>query len=112
MATKKKTAKKKVAKKKTAVKKTAKKKVTKKKTTKKKVAAIKVFYINNDGGGFADEITIRKGATVSQFFASKMPGRDSGSFMIRVNRETTTSEQVLKAKDRITITPTKISGAC
>ena len=72
---------------------------------------MKVFYINNDGGGFADHIEAEDGITVAAFFASKLPGRKSDDFLIRVNRLPTPADQVLQPGDRISITPSKIEGA-
>ena len=36
---------------------------------------MKVLFINNDGGGFADQIAIPEGASVASLFAEKCPGR-------------------------------------
>ena len=70
-----------------------------------------VLFINNDGGGFADHITIGEGATVASLFAEKCPGRKAVDFLIRVNRLPSSADQVLRTGDRISITPTKIEGA-
>ncbi|CAN5530903.1 hypothetical protein BH11PLA2_BH11PLA2_46420 [soil metagenome] len=72
---------------------------------------MKVLFINNDGGGFADHIEIDDGASVSTLFAEKMAGRKAGDFLIRVNRQPAAADQVLQAGDRVSITPTKIEGA-
>ena len=72
---------------------------------------IRIMYINNDGGGFADYAQIAKGTTVDKFFAEKLPGREASDFLIRVNRQPTPKDYVLQENDRITITPTKIEGA-
>ena len=47
---------------------------------------MKVFLINNDGGGFADYVDIEDGTTIDQFFASQMSGQRPDGYMIRVNR--------------------------
>ena len=70
-----------------------------------------VLFINNDGGGFADHITIADGATVASLFAETCPGRKAADFLIRVNRQPSSADQVLRPGDRISITPTKIEGA-
>jgi sulfur carrier protein ThiS len=73
---------------------------------------MRVLFINNDGGGFADHIEIPTGTTVAQAFATQMP--DAGrpeSYLIRVNRQPCAADQVLQEGDRISITPTKIEGA-
>ena len=70
-----------------------------------------VLFINNDGGGFADQINISEGATVASLFSEKCPGRKAADFLIRVNRLPSSADQVLQSGDRISITPTKIEGA-
>jgi hypothetical protein len=72
---------------------------------------MKVFYINNQGGGFADQIEIDEGTTVTDLFAEKMAGRKADDFLIRVNRLPVAGEQMLQPGDRISITPTKVEGA-
>lgn len=70
-----------------------------------------VLFINNDGGGFADNIDIAEGTTIVQLFRDKIPHGKPHDFLIRVNRQPVTQDQVLKDGDRITISPTKIEGA-
>jgi len=72
---------------------------------------MKVLFINNDGGGFADHVEVAEGITVEKFFSQTLPGREAADFLIRVNRQPVTREYVLQDGDRITITPTKIEGA-
>jgi sulfur carrier protein ThiS len=72
---------------------------------------MRVLYINNDGGGFADHIDISEGITVEQFFQEQMPGRKPQDYLIRVNRQPVSRDMALKEGDRITITPLKIEGA-
>ena len=72
---------------------------------------MRVLWINNDGGGFADYINIADNTTVEQFFAIKMQGRESVDYMIRVNRQPVPKGYILQEGDRITVTPTKIEGA-
>lgn len=72
---------------------------------------MKLLYINNDGSGFADHIEATEGVTVAEFFAEKMPHRKAGDFLIRVNRQPVSADQVLHPGDRISITPSKIEGA-
>ena len=55
---------------------------------------MKLLYINNDGGGFADTIEVEDGLTVAAFLAEKMPGRKPDDFLIRVNRLPTPADQV------------------
>ena len=72
---------------------------------------MRLMYINNDGGGFADYIHTTDGITVEQFFTEQMPGRKPEDYLIRVNRQPVARDYVLQEEDRITITPTKIDGA-
>ena len=72
---------------------------------------MKLFYINNDGAGFADHIEVEDGLTVAAFFAENLSGRKADDFLIRVNRLPTPADQVLQPGDRISITPSKIEGA-
>lgn len=72
---------------------------------------MRIMYTNNDGGGFADYISISEGTTVEQFFKDKMHGREASDYMIRVNRQPVPRDYVLQENDRVTITPTKIEGA-
>jgi len=72
---------------------------------------MRVLYINNDGGGFADYLEVSQDTTVEKFFAQKMPGRKPEDFLIRVNRQPVACDYVLQEGDRVTVTPTKIEGA-
>jgi sulfur carrier protein ThiS len=72
---------------------------------------MKVFYINNDGAGFADTIEIPEAQTVQQFFQERLPERRPQDYLIRVNRMPVSADQVLQEHDRISISPTKIQGA-
>ena len=73
---------------------------------------MRILYINNDGGGFADYIEINEAFTVKQFFEERVPHGRAEDFLIRVNRQPAASDQVLREGDRVSITPTKIEGAC
>lgn len=72
---------------------------------------MRVLFINNDGGGFADYVDVPDGLTVRQFFQIKVPDANPGDYLIRVNRQPTASDQVLQDGDRVSFTPTKIEGA-
>jgi sulfur carrier protein ThiS len=72
---------------------------------------MKIQYINNDGGGFADYVEVADGTTVQAFFAAQMKGQAPSNFLIRVNRQPVTADQVLQEGDRVTLTPTKVAGA-
>ena len=70
-----------------------------------------ILLINNNGGGFADHIDIAEGTTVTQLFEQKIADGNPADYLIRVNRQPCTADQVLREGDRISITPTKIEGA-
>jgi sulfur carrier protein ThiS len=72
---------------------------------------MRLLYINNTGGGFADYLDINDQTTVSQFFKDKMPHERPEDFLIRVNRQPVPRDYILQENDRVTITPTKIEGA-
>jgi sulfur carrier protein ThiS len=72
---------------------------------------MRIMYINNNGGGFADFINIEEGMTIEKLFKQKMPHEESHDYLIRVNRQPVPKEYVLKENDRVTVTPTKIDGA-
>ena len=72
---------------------------------------MRILFINNDGGGFADHVEVTEGTTVHQFFEQRVGSGKPEGYLIRVNRQPVSSEQVLQAGDRVSFTPTKIEGA-
>ena len=72
---------------------------------------MKIFYVNNAGGGFAATIEVSEGTTVAQLFQQKLPDASAEDYLIRVNRLPAPAEQVLAENDRVTFTATKIAGA-
>ena len=72
---------------------------------------MKIMFLNNDGGGFADYVDVLPGVTVDKFFDQQMPGRKTEDYLIRVNRQPVARDYVLQEGDRVSITPTKIEGA-
>ena len=72
---------------------------------------MRIMYINNQGGGFADYINVEEGMTIEKLFRQKMPHEKTSDYLIRVNRQPVPKDYVLKENDRVTITPTKIDGA-
>ena len=72
---------------------------------------MKILYINNHGGGFADHIDVAEGTTVAQLFEQKMPDSDPTDYLIRVDRLPASAEQVLQDGSRVTITALRIEGA-
>jgi len=72
---------------------------------------MKILFINNDGGGFADYLDVPAGTTVQQLFQQRLPAARPQDYLIRVNRQTTTADSVLQEGDRVSMTPVKIEGA-
>ena len=72
---------------------------------------MRILYINNSGGGFADYLDVTSGTSVETFFNENMPNRKPDDFLIRVNRQPVARDYVLQEGDRVTVTPTKIEGA-
>jgi len=72
---------------------------------------MKLFFINNDGGGFADTIEVPDGMTMGQLFKERIPHGEPADYLIRVNRQPVAADHVLHANERVSVTPTKIEGA-
>jgi sulfur carrier protein ThiS len=72
---------------------------------------MRVLFLNNDGGGFAQHMEVAEGTVLLDFFQKQFPNREPGDYLIRVNRQPASSDQVLQDNDRITVTPTRIEGA-
>jgi len=72
---------------------------------------MKVLWINNDLGGFADYVPISENTTVEKFFNQQLSGRPAEDYLIRVNRQPVARDYVLQNGDRVTATPTKVDGA-
>ena len=72
---------------------------------------MQILFVNNDGAGFADYLDINHGTTVDRLFTQQLPERMPGDYLIRVNRQPVPRDYVLSPGDRVSITPTKISGA-
>lgn len=74
---------------------------------------MKIFFINNDGAGFADHIEVAPGTTAQQLFEQKMGQCASpDDYMLCVNRDpVVTRDQVLQEGNRVSITPTKVQVA-
>ena len=66
---------------------------------------MRLMYINNNGSGFADYIQVAEGATVQDLFAERVPDGHPQDFLIRVNRQPATADQVLQEGDRVSFTP-------
>jgi sulfur carrier protein ThiS len=72
---------------------------------------MRILFINNHGGGFADHIDVAEATTVAGLFEERLPGCRAEDFLIRVNRQPASADQVLHEGDRVSMTPTKVEGA-
>ena len=72
---------------------------------------MRILWINNDGGGFADYVQVPDGTTVEKFFGEKLPDRNAEDYLIRVNRQPCSRDYALQEGDRVTMTPVKVEGA-
>ena len=72
---------------------------------------MKILFINNDGGGFADYLDVADGTAVQQFFDQQMSGCSAEDYLIRVNRQPVPKDYVLQDGDRVTFSPIKVTGA-
>lgn len=71
---------------------------------------MKILYINNNGGGFADHVEITENTTIERFFDINMPDAEPSDYLIRVNRQPVARDYILQPNDRVTITPVNIDG--
>ena len=72
---------------------------------------MRVLFINNDGGGFADYVTVEPNTPIQKFLDQHTAGRKPEDLLIRVNRQPVPRDYVLQEGDRVSATPTKIEGA-
>src|SRR5262245_38617831 len=72
---------------------------------------MRILFINNDGGGFADYIEVPQGTTVQDLFGRQIQGGKPQDYLIRVNRQPAAKDQVLEEGNRVSMTPLKIEGA-
>ena len=72
---------------------------------------MRVLFINNDGGGFADYIEVAPGTTVEKLFQERVPHGKPQDYLIRVNRQPVSANQELIEGDRASVTATRIQGA-
>lgn len=72
---------------------------------------MQIFFVNNDGGGFASKLEVQEGTTVGQLFEQQVPHGKPQDYLVRVNRLPAPADQALRENDRCTFTPTKIEGA-
>ena len=72
---------------------------------------MQILFINNSGSGYADYTEVAEGTTIGKFISEKLPDHKADDLLIRVNRQATARDYVLREGDRVSATPTKIEGA-
>lgn len=72
---------------------------------------MRIMYINNAGGGYANYMDIEDNTSIEKLFKQKMAGENAEDYLIRVNRQPVPKDYILQENDRVTITPTKVEGA-
>ena len=72
---------------------------------------MRILFINNNGGGFADYLNVDPNTTVEKFFNQQLPHEKTEDYLIRVNRQPVPRDYMLQENDRVTATPVKIDGA-
>ncbi len=72
---------------------------------------MRLFYLNNDGAGFADHVEVAEGTTIKEFLEERLEHGEPSDYLIRINRQPVAEDQVLQPGDRVSVTPTKIEGA-
>ena len=72
---------------------------------------MRILFIYNSGGGYADYVNVPEPMPIDQLFKDKLPNESPADFLIRVNRQPVPKDYVLGENVRVTITPTKIEGA-
>lgn len=68
-----------------------------------------IFFTDNSGAGFSDNLSIESGMTVESFLAKR--NIDTKTFGVRVNRQSPDMAYVLQEGDRVTCVPLNIKGA-
>ena len=73
---------------------------------------MKILFINNDGGGFAEKIEVQPGVTVLEVFRAQT-GLDANlsKYTTRVNSKRVSSDYIVNEGDTVSVTPAKIIGA-
>lgn len=71
---------------------------------------MKIVLISNEAG-YADNLEIKDGLSVSELFKQQLPKGRPQDYLIRVNRLPAGADQILQNGDRVSFTPTKLEGA-
>ena len=72
---------------------------------------MKILFVNNLGGGFADYVEVADGTTVKDLFDQHIRHGSPQDYLIRVNRQPCSADQLLQEGDRVSMSPLRIEGA-
>lgn len=73
---------------------------------------MQIHLIQNDGAGYAGDLTVNSGTTISALFRDRCGSQaNPEDYHVLVNREAVKASYVLEAGDRVTFTPYKVEGA-
>lgn len=72
---------------------------------------VTVLVNNAAGTGFAEWKQVPQGTTVEQLVGTLLNGDDPSNYSIRLDREPAIASQVLTEGSRVSLAPSKISGA-
>lgn len=65
---------------------------------------MRIKFINNNGGGFADEVTVPEGMSIEQFVQERI-GANYRDYNIRVNRQEVVGTETLRQGDTVSVIP-------
>lgn len=72
---------------------------------------MRVLYLDQAGGGMADEVDLPESATIEDFMRAKKDGAAISDYTVTVNRVLATPNQRLNNGDIVSVTPKKYGGA-
>lgn len=73
---------------------------------------MEIMFLHHRDDGFIGVLQVEPGTTLSNFLSSQIGGFNSSDCTVRVNREQVSSfDYVLQNNDKVTVTPSKVTGA-
>jgi hypothetical protein len=78
----------------------------------KKGRTMKIQVVSGHGNGSVKLLDVAEGTTIAELLSAHLSDADISAHLVRVNRLKASVEQVLRAGDRLTVTPLNIEGAC
>lgn len=74
-------------------------------------ATITITFMNWDGAGYAEPVSVPVGTTLEQFFSRRTSNADPRQYVLRVNRNIAVPTYQLQAGDTVTFSPKNVKGA-